>query len=511
MPLDSKAKGPNLGPQPLQRMSEKKHHSERSSRRGSREHSRRKWGRFLERIGGTLICLLVAATPWMYGTTESWSIGIMNAGSYAAALIFLAAGIVSRRDSALIPDRRERAVKAAFLAVNLLLLLFVLTAWWNARASFSVNEQTFTYRDYIPWLPTTYDVNLTRSTFFTVLACFAGFWSLRRWLLTGWDRMHHSRTERPGATALGSPRFAAFLWVLAINGMLLAVQGILQRLGGSPRLLWMRMSYWGEFDSCFGPFSYNGNASEYLNLIWPVTLGAWWGLSRERQRAQAVPRVLTDGPELMLIPALLLTCTASFATSSRGGAIIAAALLLTIAGLLLVQKGVSKARRITGVAFVLAVFGLVAFLGWAHLIQRFRLDSIHDLSGRTEIYQNARQIADDFPVFGAGPGSFRSVYQLYRADANQPWHGFVHDDWLETRVTFGWTGFTLVVLQLILLATWIALPGKAPVSPVFVLCCGLGLAGCLGHAKFDFPFQTYSILYTFVMIAGVLTTITPRK
>jgi hypothetical protein len=38
-----------------------------------------------------------------------------------------------------------------------------------------------------------------------------------------------------------------------------------------------------------------------------------------------------------------------------------------------------------------------------------------------------------------------------------------------------------------------------------MLCVVAGLLGALVHAKFDFPFQTYSILFTFVVLCSLLT------
>ena len=167
--------------------------------------------------------------------------------------------------------------------------------------------------------------------------------------------------------------------------------------------------------------------------------------------------------------------------------------------------------RAGAAALLLAVIGAVTFLGWGELIKRFKNESVGNLGGRTEIYQNAQQMAADYPLFGAGPGSFRSVYHLYRESENQVRHGFLHDDWLETRVTFGWVGFGLVLAQLLVLPWWAWAPGKAPVPGVFTVCLGLALLGCLAHAKYDLPFQTYAIVYTFVALAAILTTVTPNR
>jgi hypothetical protein len=56
-----------------------------------------------------------------------------------------------------------------------------------------------------------------------------------------------------------------------------------------------------------------------------------------------------------------------------------------------------------------------------------------------------------------------------------------------------------------------ALPGRSPVFYGFHVCVVLGLAAALVHAKFDFPFQTYSVAFTFVAVAAMLTSLSPAR
>lgn len=496
-------------------MSESNHSSGRLSRRRTKDRSPlRKWVKGLELTGGILICILVAATPWLYGTTERWAVNLMNASSLAAAAILGAAAVfhrISRAESEEKAPRSERAWRYSFLALNVSLLVFCGIAWINARAAFSVEEQSFTYRDYIKWLPTTYDARLTREAFVNFLACFGVFWACRYWLGRGWERAREKHSESSLLTVASNRRFSALMWVVSLNGMLLAVQGILQRLSGSSKLLWLRPGYYPTAAECFGPFSYRGNAAEYLNLIWPVALAFWWLLTRERRRLQNSARIVTDGPELLLIPAVILIAAAAVISLSRGGALVAGSLMLLALVVIAGQKGVSKLVRIGGLAVIVAVVSLFTWLEWTSLVGRFQDQNLSDLSGREEIYRNSKQIASEYPVFGTGPGSFRSVYHLYRDSSEQLWHGFLHDDWLETLVTFGWVGFGMVLTQFLILPFWIGAPGKAPAPRVFVLCYALALAGVLAHAKFDFPMQTYSIMFTFVVLTSALTTVTPTR
>jgi len=129
---------------------------------------------------------------------------------------------------------------------------------------------------------------------------------------------------------------------------------------------------------------------------------------------------------------------------------------------------------------------------------------------RERIYETARGMARDYPLFGTGPGSFNSLFQLYRASLTEYWPAQLHNDWLETRITFGWLGSALIGAALLLvLARWFV-PGGIHGGRRFVALTWLALAGCLVHARFDFPFQIYSIVLLFLTLCAALFTLSRR-
>lgn len=392
----------------------------------------------------------------------------------------------------------------AFLALNGLTLLYCLTATWNARATFSVDSQAFSYFDgVIRWLPTSYDRSRSFQFLLNSAAMFAFFWGVIVWIGAEKDK----RSVRRDSPFPARPHL--FLWVFSANGFLLALQGLLQRLSKHAELLWFRTPYSLDPAACFGPFAYRGNAADYLNLAWPVTFGFWYVLAHHRGRRGSRT---SDGPELLLLPMFVLTATASFATLSRGGAAVASLMLLFFFGGLFVTQRSGMLRWVLGFAGGALIF-LAVELSGTSLANRFRKAATDNLSGRTEIYENAQQIAQDFPWFGTGPNTFLSVYHLYRADPGQSWAAFLHDDWLETRVTFGRVGMTIILLQFAVLLLWTFKQRPNWVSPVFTAALLVSLAGCLIHAKRDFPFQTYGVFFTFVAVSALLVSaaVQPRR
>jgi O-antigen ligase len=455
-----------------------------------------------EIFGGFLLCGLAAITPWLFGTTEDWSVRLMNIGCLATALIFALVLVLTQftpeEESVNRSLDHGRWAALSFLILNTLLLAYCATAYANPRAVFSFETLDFTYFEkYKTSLPTTYDRKLTGDTLFTFFSLFTFFWSARYWLSRGWQ---HALRRKAAPTVFNNRRFRVLLWVLSLNAIVLALQGSIQRLTHSKNLLWMRRSWWNDFYTCFGPFSYRGNAAEYFNLLWPLAFSFSILVFRNRRFTNRIGKI--DSPHLLLIPGLILLGVAPFLTLSRGGALIAGCGMAAFLYLLISEYSHSWKMSV-GIVTVFAILGIAVWvLASQELLKRFETEKT-DLGGRSEIYENAKKIAEDFPLFGTGPGTFRSVYYLYRPNISQQWHAFVHNDWLETRVTLGWTGFSLVILHLIVLGIWIVLSSRASMPRIFFYCIFISLVGTLLKARFDFPFQTYSILFTFVLVSAI--------
>ena len=140
---------------------------------------------------GGLLCALTVATPWMFGTTQEWSVRLMNLGCALLGLLFIAAWIMERTEGreGIETSRCSKIIGGLFFGANLLVLGFCAVAWVNYRATFSVSTRSFTYNpDYNPSLPFTYDRDLTLQTLVNLAALFGVFWVARYWLLRGRNR-----------------------------------------------------------------------------------------------------------------------------------------------------------------------------------------------------------------------------------------------------------------------------------------------------------------------------------
>jgi hypothetical protein len=498
-----------------------------------------------------LIYFILVFGAWAFGATQPWSIWTLNIANYLLGLLWLCKGIVRwtsgyrpRRwnnpdarstpatgapnlPSELLPVDRprrwnwDRFLTLALGILTLLVLGYCLVSAVNARATFLAQTLRFEYYDSVPWLPHSYDRPRTWFVFWQFLGLALFFWATRDWLLgkTRADRQEEgaydyrrkeSSLRVPGSEASEHSaarlpaRLNRLLWVLSIHGACLATEGLVQRWSGTNQLLWLVTPRFNQTAvSQFGPYAYRSNAAEYLNLIWPVAAGFCWTLVRQSQQRLARGQ-RSRRRYLLLLPMIAIMAASPVAATTRGGMIIAALSTVALGAVMLLAISGARWRHQLGLCLLLLIpIELALFLGWPQLRPRFDHTFADGLGGRTEIFENARRMAEDFPVFGSGPGTFAWLSYFYRADRSQSWAGYVHNDWLETRITFGWLGFSLVALLLVPLAVhWFAGRG-IPADGVFLSTFWISLGGCLIHAAFDFPLQIYSIVTLFLLLGCV--------
>ena len=498
--------------------------------------------RACEELTEPLIYFMIVFSPWAFGTTQPWSIWLMNAVGYLLGLL-LGGKLVIRWFKGYHPPRWEQdktkglqdnavgqwslalgwqsmaaRLIAALVVLTVAILGYCLLSAVNARATFHLAERSSAYHRCILWLPHSLDSGRTWSAFWTYLGLAGSFWAIRDWLLgksEGEERAER-RKPQPGAERSGPllpARLRRLLWVLAFNGGLLGAEGIAQRLEGSGKLLFLVKPHVNPgANTQFGPYAYRANASQYFNLLWPVCLGFWWTLNRSHGTRRGSHRLL------LFISAIMAACP--IISTSRGGALVTVAIIALAAFFLLSThfllsahgQGSRRSRRTTLACLALFFSSALALgfaLWWKTLKPRLHHIS-EDAQVRWKMYEKARPMAEDYPLFGTGPGTFETVFPLYRFSTGTYWPAQLHNDWLETRITFGWFGSALIALALVAaLLRWFA-PGGIHGGRCFIILTWLALAGCLVHARYDFPFQIYSIVLLFLVLCAVLSNLTRR-
>lgn len=481
------------------------------------------WYRGADALSGWLLGFMALFSPWAFGTSQPWSIWTMNALGYALGALLawklwmrLARGFRPARWDGPTEEQPHalRWLTTGLATVTVLLLAYCVVAALNARASYRPEDYSFLYHPHLSWLPHSYDRERTWLAFANHLALAFSFWAARDWLLG--KTPDEERVERGEATLSTGripfpARLRALLWVLSLNGGLVAIEGIVQRLDGSGHLLFLvkpRVNPGAE--SQFGPFAYRANGSQYLNLIWPVALGFWWSLRRLGVAGRG-RRWWARNKHHVLLASVIAMAAAPIVSTSRGGALVSlGGLAVATVMLFFAFREEEGHLKLTVLALFCGALMLGLYLGWDRLAGR--MDEIgENFQGREDMYKTASVIARDHPLFGTGPGTFRFMFQFYRGSVSEYWPAQLHNDWLELRTDFGWLGFSLILLALTLvLARWFV-PGGIRLGRRFVYLLWLALGGCLLHARWDFPFQMYSIAFLFLLLCAVLSTLGRRE
>jgi hypothetical protein len=244
-----------------------------------------------------------------------------------------------------------------------------------------------------------------------------------------------------------SDRWYLRLWyVIGLVAGSIAFLGLLQKATGAQMIFW-RTAPPDAVRTFFATFYYHANAGAFLNLVWPLTAG----LAIRALTTRCYPPM-----RAVWLTAFIFTAAAVLANTSRVAQLIALLLLVAICvqfGPVLLRK-FSYARTNVAVAGAMVILlTLIALARTTHLEQVVtRWQSVGEgiaSDGRWQATRVAMGILPDVGFCGFGPGTFRVVFPYYNmVSANRvrgTWR-FLHDDYVQTVLEWGWVGGSLWAL-----------------------------------------------------------------
>ena len=206
----------------------------------------------------------------------------------------------------------------------------------------------------------------------------------------------------------------------------------------SPRYAeWTQRTF--TFRTC--GFQVNPNAFAWsLNAAALMSLSmAWWG-----RWSYAV--------KILLFYLAAMSIVGTVLTASRGGMLALSAgmtvfLALSIPALFTVARRRGAAYFLIGVAVLLSAGVAAGFVYSQNFAIQDRLAKIVSDSWRVEISGMAFRTFLDHPWFGVGPGGFLyAVRGFHRGNRAE----YAHNDWAQLLCDYGWVGFSIVILALLL-------------------------------------------------------------
>lgn len=306
-----------------------------------------------------------------------------------------------------------------------------------------------------------------------------------------------------------SDRWLLRLWyAIGAIGASVALVGLLQKATGAKMIFWQRPPWHGS-RNFFATYYYHANAGAYLNIILPALIGL------------ALRAFGTSGKpwsRAIWLTASVITLMAVVANTSRMSQAIAAVLIAAIAWTLgpKILRRLSRAEKNVALGGAAAILvALVAVAQASHLeqpLQRWQGGNV-SADARWLAATVALQSLGKAGLFGFGPGAFRAAFPGLNEEAGDITSGywrFLHQDYLQTLLEWGWLGGVLwagVLFGAIVAAIrsyrspqsrdW------APRRRLFVLLSAIALIGVALHGLVDFPLQISSIQLYVATLAGV--------
>jgi len=423
--------------------------------------------------------------PWAYGATTSASINMTNWVLLVALVLWGAELLTGGRRPDLPP----------FLLT--LTGALVCAGGWMALNAKSIYDSEFSLfvplRNFAPFLTGSIDYANSAA------------WMLRGALLLGTMLLVCDLSQ--------SSRWLLRLWyVIGLVGGSIAFLGLLQKATGAQMIFWQPPPP-PEFGvtTFFATYFYHGNAGTFLNLVWPLSAG----LVIRAFTSQSQP-----GMRALWTIVFIVTIAGVLANTSRMAQVVALVLMVVIGlhfGPALLRK-LSGAQKSVAMAGALAIIlTLIALAQATHLEQPLnRWQSVVEripADARWQASHVALSVLPHAGFFGFGPGTFRVVFPGYNIGSGNSAPGtwrFLHEDYLQTVLEWGWLGSSLWALLFfggIAVAIrsykkyarreW--MPRRRVMQPLVIVA----LAGVAMHALVDFPFQIESIQLYVATYLGV--------
>jgi len=317
--------------------------------------------------------------------------------------------------------------------------------------------------------------------------------------------------------------------IVAIGGAV-ALLGLVQDLAGAERIYGLMSLRFGG--APYGPFVNHNHFAGMMEMTIPLTLGLLLRrlfrpvLPRRRGAAgepsgpgSAARRLLEGGGEakgeragqaLLLTLVLVVMLAALFRSLSRGGL-----MALVVAGaavLLLLAIGGRLSRWEVAAMVLVATLAIGAFLvvgpeeALAHFRQAEDLQNEPSLVGRARVWQATLAIVPQFPLVGAGLGTFPLAFLQHYPPGTEMYWLQAHNDYVQLLAEVGGAGSLVAAVALLAFLARLLRPlvGGVSVRERY-LFYGLttGVLSLLVHSFVEFNLQIPANASLFVVLTAL--------
>ena len=445
-----------------------------------------------ERCALGLFLALIAWAPFPLGSNRIWAWTILEAGLFAAAALWVTAWMQRRHGSLTVVRAARPALVLlgawlAYLALQWTPLPPALVRLLSPQAA-ELQSLAAPYRG-DAWM--TLSIQPNASFAFWLKSC---AWALAFFL----------------ALALAHTRERALLIAHAVvfSGVLQAVYGALMHLSGTNQEIFGAQI--GHRDRASGGFVNPNHLAGFLEMTLSLGIGVMVGSLREtgmrswRQFWRDTVALLIS-PKAILRLALVIMVVALVLTRSRGGNSAFFASLLVAGGVALLLSRYATRNTVVLIASLIAIDVLIvgSWFGVERTMQRIGETTAQDVSGRQDPTRYALQIARDYPLFGAGAGTFHTAFTRYRGPDIRAFYDHLEDDYVQFLVETGVVGVLLaggLPLMALALAALALARRRDPLARGFAFGALMGIVAIGIHSAVDFNLQIPANAFLFMVL-----------
>ena len=296
--------------------------------------------------------------------------------------------------------------------------------------------------------------------------------------------------------------------VLTVFGAVVAAFALIQLFAWNGRLYWLRSTNY----SVFGPFVNHNHFAGYMAMVMPVPLGLILTVVR--------------GPARLLYGfAAALMGTAGIVSGSRSGVISLAAAMALMTFLRRrsrrpdrrndpLESGRFRLSRIGPITLVtLSIIAGVVWVGATPVLERLgqAVDQLlrsgsPDVS-RAMIWQDTVKIIRDYPILGAGLGTYDTIYPTYAHTEELFGLDYAHNDYLQVLAEAGAVGGLIAVWFIVAIFSAVSrgIRSRDPLFASLALAGAAGIFGVLVQSLSDTDLQIPSNALLFLVLAAVVS------
>ena len=311
-------------------------------------------------------------------------------------------------------------------------------------------------------------------------------------------------------------RRSTLLRILILLGCFEAVYGIVQYLTGWQKIF----TYTKQFDlqEATGTYINRSHFAGLLELTLPFVVallfysfGLWSeGRHVDMNTPPAVRRGSPGSQLLFYVFVLLIMVMAVLFSRSRMGILATLFSILFMFLAALVRLKVGRRAWMGGVfLFLFCVLAYAIWIGLGPVLARFEPayeSGYLQMEGRISIWRDALQLVRDYPLTGAGLGTFGLAFRHYQTTAVNFYVDHAHNDYLEFAADTGLLGGALLFLPIFYLCLRMIisfLTDPRRYRPAVTLGCIGSTLGMLIHSATDFNLQIPANALIFAVVLGI--------